>query len=99
MDTYSPEAHLRMNAVLQREAESQERCVYQLRSKLFELHSRRKRRQEETGEKLVQMGSQWIGLVNKNIKIGEAINNLRSDIRATKKRREMETFDYTANFT
>lgn len=66
---YGPEAYLRMNNFLQKETEQQERSVYQLRSKLFELHSRRKRRQEETGEKLIQMGSQWIGLVNKNIRL------------------------------
>jgi predicted nucleic acid-binding Zn-ribbon protein len=81
MQEYGSEAHLRMNSVLQREAEQQERNVYQLRSKLFELHSRRKRKQEETGEKLVQMQSQWIGLVNKNIKLSEAIQDMRSSIK------------------
>jgi hypothetical protein len=90
---YGSEAHLRMNDVLQREAEQQERGVYQLRSKLFELHSRRKRRQEETGEKLIQMGSQWIGLVNKNIKLSEAIYDMRANVNAAKKRREIDAFD------
>ncbi|KAI6241445.1 hypothetical protein M3Y99_00372900 [Aphelenchoides fujianensis] len=62
MEEFGSEAHLRANNVLQKEADQQERSVYNLRSTLFELHSRRKRRQEETGEKLMQLGGQWIGL-------------------------------------
>ncbi|KAI6178188.1 Pre-mRNA-splicing factor SPF27 [Aphelenchoides besseyi] len=94
MTDYSSEAHLRMNTVLQRETEEQERSVYQLRSTLFELHSRRKRRQEETGEKLIQLGSQWVNLVNKNMKLDEAIHHLQDDIRAHKKTKEIQEFDF-----
>ncbi|KAI6182902.1 Pre-mRNA-splicing factor SPF27 [Aphelenchoides bicaudatus] len=90
---YAPEAYLKMNEFLQKEATQQEQGVYQLRSKLFELHSRRKRRQEETGEKLIQMGSQWIGLVNKNIKLNQAIQDMRTEINAAKKRRDIDAFD------
>lgn len=90
---YGSEAHLRSNNFLQREADQQERSVYKLRSELFELHSRRKRHQEETGEKLIQMGGQWISLVNKNMKLSEAIHDLRSEVQAAKKRREIEAFD------
>lgn len=93
MVEYASDSYLRMNGFLQKEAEQQERGVYQLRSKLFDLHSRRKRRQEETGEKLIQMGSQWVGLVNKNIKLNEAILDLQSEIQAAKKRREIDAFD------
>jgi hypothetical protein len=63
-----------MNSFLQKETEQQERGVYQLRSKLFDLHSRRKRRQEETGEKLIQLGSQWISLVKKNSNLVKEMN-------------------------
>lgn len=93
MTEYGAEAHLKMNNVLQREVEQQERHVYKLRSKLFELHSRRKHRQEETGEKIIQMGSQWIGLVHKNIKLNEAIRELSLDVQTAKKRKESGSFD------
>ena len=75
MEEYAPEAHLRQNAILQRRVEQEEKTVYQLRSQLFDVHSRRKRRQEETGTKILQLGTQWIGLVTKNLKLDEAIVN------------------------
>jgi hypothetical protein len=71
---YAPDSYLRTNDFLQKEVDQQEKCVYQLRSKLFDLHSRRKRRQEETGEKLIQMGSQWISLVNKNMRLADHLS-------------------------
>lgn len=71
---HASDSYLRMNSFLQKETEQQERGVYQLRSKLFDLHSRRKRRQEETGEKLIQLGSQWISLVKKNSNLVKEMN-------------------------
>jgi len=86
---YTGEAYLRSNKFLQSEAEAQERSVYQLRSQLFELHSRRKRRQEETGEKLVQLGTQWINDVNANIKLGNAFDRLEDEIASKRKSQKL----------
>ncbi|CAD5206800.1 unnamed protein product [Bursaphelenchus okinawaensis] len=90
MQTHGGPALVKCNKVLKTLADKEEQTVFKLRSQLFETHSRRKRRQEDVRSQLLHMGSQWIVLVNKNIKLDDAIQNMEAELKATAKRIKIE---------
>lgn len=94
MQEHGGHALVRLNKALQHLSEQEDQSVFKLRSELFEIHSRRKRRQEQVGGELMSMGSQWIVSVNKNIQLDEAIQRAESELKATCKRLKIE-YDYT----
>ncbi|CAD5209956.1 unnamed protein product [Bursaphelenchus xylophilus] len=90
MQTHGGPTLVKMNKTLQTLADREEQTVFKLRSQLFETHSRRKRRQEDVRSQLLHMGSQWIVLVNKNIKLDNAIQSAEAELKAMAKRIKIE---------
>ncbi|KAI1719754.1 breast carcinoma amplified sequence 2 (BCAS2) domain-containing protein [Ditylenchus destructor] len=86
MEEFGPEAYLRMNKVLQNIAEKDESNMMQLRSQLYEINARRKRTQLAAGEKLTELGQNWVHLITKNAGLEVAIMDMEKDIRTRAKK-------------
>uniref|UniRef100_A0A183BUR8 Pre-mRNA-splicing factor SPF27 n=1 Tax=Globodera pallida TaxID=36090 RepID=A0A183BUR8_GLOPA len=85
-----PEAFLRSNQHLKRQAEKEEVELFKLRSQLYELNARRKRSQLQAGEKLVALGLTWVELVTKNAGMVVANDTLEAEIRVIAKQLKVD---------
>uniref|UniRef100_A0A914HI40 3-oxo-5alpha-steroid 4-dehydrogenase (NADP(+)) n=1 Tax=Globodera rostochiensis TaxID=31243 RepID=A0A914HI40_GLORO len=90
LDEFGPEAFLRSNQHLKRQAEKEEVELFKLRSQLYELNARRKRSQLEAGEKLVALGLTWVELVTKNAGMVVANDTLEAEIRVMAKQLKVD---------
>lgn len=57
-----------------------------MRSQLYEINARRKRTQLAAGEKLTELGQNWVHLITKNAGLEVAIMDMEKDIRTRAKK-------------